>query len=289
MGNGFTFPLQTIIFSAILKACATIFGRYGQERTWSCFGDDLICHKVIFDRVSHYLGKLGFSLNADKSFSEGPFRESCGADWFYGQPVRPVFIRKLDSPHDILVAINALNEWSAYTGVSLSNTITYLLSNLDQKYLIPVPFDSGMDSGIRVPSAMCNKRSKMNSGYTYKAWSRRPSRLLILHGKIRFPGALREVPYNPYGLYCSFLWGELVAVSKGTLASPFSKLEADYIMVRHDRKVYQLKPRYNPSWDYIPTVSLTNGVRLTWQQWETAVLFNMYEFKNRTGSIRYRY
>lgn len=286
MGNGFTFPLQTIIFSSVLKACASVFSASGCG-TWSCFGDDLICHSSIYDRVVHYLGKLGFTINASKSFHEGPFRESCGADWFYGQPVRPVYIRKLDGPHDILVAINQLNEWSAYTGITLCNTVSYLLSRLPGKFKSPVPFAENMDSGIRVPRALCKLRYDENGSFKYKAWSRRPSRLLVLSGGVRPPGRLKELPLNPNGLLCSFLWGELVAVSKGLLSNPSSNRDADYIMVRHDRKIYQRKPRCSPSWDYIPTDSLSNGYRLSWQQWETAVMFNMYDHCDYTRKLSY--
>jgi len=275
MGNGFTFPLQTIIFSAVLQAVSSIFNTRGGS-TWSCFGDDLICHSKHYNRVVHYLGKLGFTINASKSFHEGPFRESCGADWFNGQPVRPVFIRKLDSQQDILVAINQLNEWSSYTGIALSNTISYLFRHLDDRHKNPVPFAENMDSGIRVPLALCSPSYNANGSFKYKAWSRRPSRMMIYNGVVHPPGRLRDSAVNPNGLICSFLWGELVAIPKGILASPFSKLDADYIMVRHDRKIYQRKPRIIPYWDLIPTESLSNGYRLSWQQFESAVLSNMY-------------
>jgi len=288
MGNGFTFPLQTIIFSAVLKACTAIF-YHGDNAVWSCFGDDLICRSSIYDRVTHYLGKLGFIINASKSFREGPFRESCGADWLNGQPVRPVSIRKLSNPQDLLVAINQLNEWSAYTGITLSNTISLLLSELPERFMTPVPFADNMDSGIRVPLALCKPRLDRNSSFKYKSWNRRGSRLLILRGGIRSPGRLRNLPDNPHGLFCSFLWGELVAIPRGTTANPFSKWDADYIMVRHDRKMYQQKPRCTPNWDYIPADSVSNGYKLSWQQWETAVVVNMFENCSRTRSIRYRY
>lgn len=284
MGNGFTFPLQTIIFSSVLSACARIFGSRGQQ-TWSAYGDDLICHASLYDRVTHYLKQLGFVINADKSFSQGPFRESCGADWFYGQPCRPVYIRKLDSSADILVAINQLNEWSAYTGLRLSETIKLLFSALDTRHQNPVPFASNMDEGIRVPLTLCRPKRDFNGSFKYYTWSRKANRMLIYNGKVHPPGRLREVAFNPCGLYCSFLWGELVALPRGITASPFSKWDADYIMVRHDRKMYQRKPRCSPNWDYIPIDSLSNGYRLSWQQWETAVMFNMFGLSSRTNSI----
>jgi len=284
MGNGFTFPLQTIIFSSVLKACTNVFC-VGGDRTWSCFGDDIICPTRVYGRVCYYLEKLGFIINADKSFAKGPFRESCGADWFYGQPVRPVHIRKLDAPPDYLVAINQLNEWSAYTGITLSGTISLLLGGLPGKFKVPVPFSENMDSGVRVPLALCRPKRDKNGSFKYRTWNRRPSRLLILRGGVRPPGRLKELPLNPYGLLCSFLWGELVPTPQGVLANPFSKMDADYIMVRHNRKIYQLKPRCSPFWDYIPIDSLSNGYRLSWRQWETAVMFNLFDHCDQTGGL----
>jgi len=273
MGNGFTFPLQTIIFSAVLKAVSSIFGKIGESKAWSCFGDDLICRTNVYDRVVYYLGELGFRINADKSYSQGPFRESCGADWFCGQPVRPVFIRKLDSPHDVVVAINQLNEWTAYTGVSLTNTISCLYNHLEPRFRNPVPYDTNMDSGIRVPSALCDMKYDANGSPRYRSWTRQPSKLLIYEGKIRLPGRKKDLPYNPSGLYCSFLWGELTPKRSQST----SNWDADFIAVRHDSGKYRLKPRCSPSWDYIPTGRLVNGTRLSWQQWETAVMFNMLD------------
>lgn len=283
MGNGFTFPLQTIIFSSVLKACTRVFNPSG-DQTWSCFGDDLICSTKVYGRVCHYLEKLGFVINADKSFAKGAFRESCGADWFHGQPVRPVHVRKLDSPPDYLVAINQLNEWSAYTGITLCNTISMLLRELPRKFHNPVPFSENMDAGIRVPLTLCRPKYDKNGSFKFKTWNRRASRLLVLTGGVRHPGRLKELPLNPNGLWCSFLWGELVPTPRGVLASPYSKWDADHIMVRHNRKIYQLKPRCSPFWDYIPTDSLSNGYRLSWQQWETAVVFNLFDHCDLTGS-----
>jgi hypothetical protein len=262
MGNGFTFPLQTIIFAAILRVAAS-FQLKAEERVTSCFGDDLICHGSIFHRVKRILELLGFSVNEKKTFFEGGFRESCGADWFYGRPVRPVFVRKLDSPFDIFVAINQLNEWSAYTGIPLRNTISFLVSHLSRKFHTYVPFDSSMDSGIRVPLTFVNRRYDKNLSFLFRSWERTKSVISIYEGEIRLPGRLKnkKILFNPSGLYCSFLFGELVGL---------------YISVRQtSRKIYKSRLRCCPYWDHIPTGSLSNGHKLSWQQWETAVSINL--------------
>lgn len=92
MGNGYTFALESAIFTAIIYGVSkAVTGSYNRDEV-SVFGDDLICRKSISSKVIRMLNLCGFSVNHEKSFFEGPFRESCGADWFDGTPVRPVFL-----------------------------------------------------------------------------------------------------------------------------------------------------------------------------------------------------
>jgi hypothetical protein len=97
MGNGFTFALESALFFAITYgvSCATQ-GSYDRDEI-AVFGDDIICRQSISSQVVTLLNLCGFSINHDKSFFKGPFRESCGADWFKGHPVRPVFLDELPS------------------------------------------------------------------------------------------------------------------------------------------------------------------------------------------------
>jgi hypothetical protein len=258
MGNGFTFPLQTLIFSSIVKACMNLKHSSGLE--FSVYGDDIIVHRSLYELVIKSLRAFNFIPNPDKTFFEGPFRESCGADWFLGQPVRPVFIRRMKSAQDVTVAVNLFNEWSAYTGIPLRNTIAYLLTILPAKLRCFVPFDSNQDAGIRVPLSLLTKpRYDKNMSFVFKTLERVPSKMSISDKGIRTPRGMRRPMYNPFGLYYSNLFGEL---------------RNNIIMVRHDLKKYCMKLRCSPYWDYIPSKSLSNGIRLSWQQWETAVVRN---------------
>jgi hypothetical protein len=269
MGNGFTFPLQTMIFAAIVRAVYRLYGYDDYQGTYSVFGDDIICRRDSFRLVTRALRLCGFTVNSSKTFSEGPFRESCGADWFNGQPVRPVFIRKLNTPFDIMVAINQLNEWSAYTQIPLRASVGFLLSHLSRKFRTFVPYEANNDSGIRVPLALVNPRFDGNLSFLYKSWERRPSRMLIYEGSIHTPNGFRgKLHYNPPGLYCSFLFGELTA-------SPLKSDSVATVMVRHNLKQFRTRLLCTPRWDYIPFGSSTNGVKLSWQQWETAVVTNL--------------
>jgi len=85
MGNGFTFPLETLIFWAITTAiCGDVPGV-------SVYGDDIICPTENVGEVVSTLKLLGFTINQEKSFWDGPFRESCGRDYLSGIDVRPLF------------------------------------------------------------------------------------------------------------------------------------------------------------------------------------------------------
>jgi len=267
MGNGFTFPIQTIIFSCIIRAAYRVNGipfRKGGILNWACFGDDLIVETNAFRSTARLLSMLGFSMNPSKTFFEGPFRESCGTDWFYGQPVRGVYCKRLRSPQDICVTINLLNEWSAYTGITLSNTIKLLLDGLRVK--LYVPFDENPDSGIRVPFTFLSRdmyKRDRNSSILYRVYRSRSCTISFdENGVIHYPRKVKRktLIYNPCGLLLSFLKGEVVSGSINT---------------RHSEVRYRVKLRCTPFWDYKPSGSLSNGYRLSWQQWETAVLANL--------------
>jgi hypothetical protein len=87
MGNGYTFELESLIFySLLLSSC-------NPGETVSVYGDDLICPSHRFDIVTANLERLGFIPNLSKSFGTGPFRESCGKDYWHGTDVRPVFLK----------------------------------------------------------------------------------------------------------------------------------------------------------------------------------------------------
>lgn len=262
MGNGFTFPLQTIIFTSLLRAVHRVFmpGTPLAENL-SCFGDDLICRREIYDRVIHYLKMFGFKPNISKSFNEGAFRESCGTDWFFGQPVRPVFIKKIRTLQDIFVAINLFNEWSAYTGIPLRNTCQLLFNSISPKFRYFVPFVENSDCGIRVPLRLLTSRKyDSNHSFIYRKFESKPFSYKVSEGSIRSNSKRGEIFYNPDGLYVSFLFGELVSMS---------------ISVRHNSVRYGQRRVCSPFWDYIPASSFSNGVKLVWQQWETAVAINL--------------
>jgi len=102
MGNGFTFPLETLIFYSLAFACCE-----GRERSEvSCYGDDIIIPSHRFDLLCEVLRCTGFIPNEEKSFKDGPFRESCGKDYLLGTDIRPCYVKDKLSREALFVLHN---------------------------------------------------------------------------------------------------------------------------------------------------------------------------------------
>lgn len=95
MGNGFTFALETAIFTSIVYGVMKAAQGSFVPDDIAVYGDDIIVPKQFVNQTIRCLNLAGFEINVNKSFFEGPFRESCGADWFRGLPVRAVYLTSL--------------------------------------------------------------------------------------------------------------------------------------------------------------------------------------------------
>lgn len=276
MGNGFTFPLETIIFSCIVSACyksmdyPLVKGRpphvmqlpNGQSTVtrelgnFGVFGDDIIVVTPAYRKVCRLLQILGFTVNAEKSFSQGSFRESCGGDFFKGHPVRGVYLKTLKTQASRYVAINRLNQWSAETGILLPRTVGYLLKRV--RYL-PIPLFENDDAGIKVPwsvirasrfsgrAAFRDKRKgrleneiwkDVNGTVVYRRYESIPKRVKITDGGFSLPKGAKVRFYNESGLLLAFLRGDIENGSLGIRLGPAR---------------YRSKEAATPNWDWLPT------------------------------------
>jgi hypothetical protein len=247
MGNGFTFPLQTIIFSCIIWAAMRFAGRRVVKagETWSVFGDDIICEQEIAPYVTRLLHLLGFTVNADKSFFEGPFRESCGSDFYIGTNVRGVYLRQLKTEQDICIAINALNHWSALHRVYLRRTVGYLLKLLGRKPLY-VPRWENDDAGVKVPWSFVISRLKVHPGYQsviYRRYQAKPARLVMTQTEVFKAGRLQG-RINDFGALSAFLAG----VVEGRKADHHTSVVGT-VSVRHNTTLYRRTTGVAPNWD----------------------------------------
>lgn len=90
MGNGFTFEMESLLFFALASAVAEHLEETGPV---SVYGDDIIIPTNCSELLIEVLSVCGFSINKEKSFIDGPFRESCGGDYFEGYDVRAFYLK----------------------------------------------------------------------------------------------------------------------------------------------------------------------------------------------------
>lgn len=106
MGNGFTFELESLIFYCAALACAELKNCSGSV---SVYGDDVVLPTACYELFSSYTEFLGFTVNKQKSFSFGSFRESCGSHYFDGLDCKPVFLKeKLSNVETIYSLANSV-------------------------------------------------------------------------------------------------------------------------------------------------------------------------------------
>ncbi len=106
MGSAMCFPVEAMVFYTLIQsAMHQVDGRRPSSssiRRYSAmidvYGDDLIVPVDYTDVVVRYLESYALKVNVSKSFSKGNFRESCGADYYKGVAVNPVYARRY--PHD---------------------------------------------------------------------------------------------------------------------------------------------------------------------------------------------
>lgn len=144
MGNGFCFPLETLIFASLCHAA----GAGSSGRDYRVYGDDIVIRKNCYSRLTDLLRYCGFSVNKEKSFSEGPFRESCGGDWFDGVDVRPYTLDfALDSVQSYFKVLNGFQR-NPLTSEFFKGSRIVLLETLPSQYHFLRPYKGPEDTGI---------------------------------------------------------------------------------------------------------------------------------------------
>lgn len=107
MGSALCFPVEACVFyTLILSALCSATGTKPSYRSLArlservrVYGDDLIVPVEHVDTICDYLESYALRVNRSKTFSNSAFRESCGADFYNGTPVNPVYAR-MDCPAD---------------------------------------------------------------------------------------------------------------------------------------------------------------------------------------------
>jgi hypothetical protein len=152
MGSGFTFPILAFVIH--LSVCTRISLEHGLPflkvaRDVYVYGDDLIVPTGWATSAYRGLELSGLLVNRDKSYVHSHFRESCGADYFYGVSVAPVRLRlgnsapyvdgtqlKFENRSNAIVSLVAHTHELRNAG--LNSSAEYLESVLEKH--IPMPY-----------------------------------------------------------------------------------------------------------------------------------------------------
>lgn len=242
MGNAFTFPLMTLLFSTLVTSCYRVLGispKYTLDgpENFAVFGDDIIVRKDAYAYVVHCLELFGFTVNVDKSFSSGDFRESCGGDYWRGHDIRGVYISSLKTRADIYSAINRIVRWSAKTGILLPNVVKRLAGLVS---FLPIPYHAGDAEGIKLPfPPAILKRDPKTGGVKYNALSKETTSLKVPETAAepfvycKHGGVGKPAHYNASGI--------LEALTGGYIRN-------GRILLRDEREVFKVRRRVTSKW-----------------------------------------
>lgn len=176
MGNGFTFPVMTTTFLAIAQSCVELVCPESRIRTL-VYGDDVVIDVKAWPLFRLVMEELGHAPNVQKTFSDGSFRESCGADYVLGTNVRPVFVK------DLLGGSDLFRMHNFFVGRG-----DFQLAKICEKCILPsirLRGPSGYGDGHLHTHAYVARRCRGGgakdprdwAGYTFKTWGHKPKAL----------------------------------------------------------------------------------------------------------------
>lgn len=258
MGNAFTFPLQTIIFASAVRAAYDLMGiapsDTSQRPQYGVFGDDIIVLSRAYDFVCRMLTKLGFQVNVGKSFNTGPFRESCGHDYFRGVNVRGLYVKSLETHQQVYSLINRMNRWSTLHDIALPRTISLLHSWARD---IRVPPSEADDAGIHVPFIATKPKLTASYWFQYRYYKRK-----VRKQAYDEPDDDEKPSINPEGFAVGVLAGYIRRREISLTQPGDSSWKHDYVFSASLRDRPGARPRYQivtssiPYWDYWPTTKM---------------------------------
>lgn len=162
MGSACCFPVEAMVFWALANAVRedwserrfqalfdrsvdtqgldpgmVFLGGAARLQDVCVFGDDIIVPTDHVDRTIKVLELVGLKVNVNKSFSCGPFRESCGMDYFAGYCTSPVRVKSRllgDGIECLFRCKDVFNRMSLCFGSTSAPHFVYSLRDLYQEF-----------------------------------------------------------------------------------------------------------------------------------------------------------
>lgn len=142
MGNGYTFAVETLIFSATCYAAMKVSGIKWSHDNVSVFGDDIIVPQSASSALINLLQACGLEVNETKSFLDGNVRESCGSDWVSGVNMRPVFVKTIpETVCDLYTVRNLILRWGKlHIASAMLESTSYIESLIPKAFKLYGPY-----------------------------------------------------------------------------------------------------------------------------------------------------
>ena len=220
MGSALCFPVEACVFYTLIQsAMHQLDGRRPSSRSIrdysekiDIYGDDIIVPVEYTDVVVNYLESFALKVNVNKSFRNSHFRESCGADFYKGRLVTPIYARRL--PHD------DSRHWGAEDVMSWNATAD--LFYLRGKWVIAEAIRSMLS---RVVRRTIPKSRKLSSGLAFLS--------LIADSDLKWDRDLqgwqqKRLHYDPIKRKDSIDGDELACLNKWGISIHLRKDRIDY-------------------------------------------------------------
>lgn len=130
MGSALCFPIESLIFAAIAKLSIDLAREQALDRddrtgirtpnkNFSVYGDDIIIPSYAAKICISLLKRFGFTPNESKSYLTGPFKESCGGNYFCGFDITPLkFSPSFDEAYPMGVSPEAYTALCSYANLA---------------------------------------------------------------------------------------------------------------------------------------------------------------------------
>lgn len=130
MGSALCFPVEAVVFFALCVAKLEHLGVRNAHSRAYVYGDDILVPTEHAREVMACLEHYGLTVNRDKSFVDGYFRESCGVDAYKGTIITPLRnkIPYISDVQDANVAASLVALGNNFRKRGFESTATFLFS-----------------------------------------------------------------------------------------------------------------------------------------------------------------
>jgi len=133
MGSALTFPIECLVFCAIVEEAIELSGGNPHGSRYHVHGDDIVVETHYAEAVLEKLTEYGFKPNLQKSFYKRNilwnFRESCGGEFLDGESIAPIRLSRNFSGWPEKTDFHPVQPWPASL-VDLINTSFCVLDDV---------------------------------------------------------------------------------------------------------------------------------------------------------------